>query len=226
MFDGFLWLASYRIFYFSIAFWQLAYDLGLGFLLYSQSNYFWFEKVYNELYKSKSKMSYLVKLLTYSSIDDIQLVEKAPTAFKSWLAFSTVVDYILQRLMFYPTTMVLFYYVPHLNFADNSTLYKFIVGLAICLYSVWVKIDALRVAGVYAWYWGDFFFTVKRDLVFDGVYKYFPHPMYTVGYFHYYGLALIASSWTLFFFSLLIHSLQLLFLFFIEIPHMDKIYKE
>lgn len=78
--------------------------------------------------------------------------------------------------------------------------------------------------GDYAWFWGDFFFVVDAKLVFDGVFELFPHPMYTVGYAGYYGAALLTRSYTVLLVSLIAHISQLLFLIWVEEPHMLKIY--
>lgn len=79
--------------------------------------------------------------------------------------------------------------------------------------------------GAYVWFWGDFFFQAKADLIFDGIYNIIPHPMYTIGYSAYYGLSIISRSYIVFLCSFLGHCLQLFFLFLIEEPHMDRIYK-
>merc|ERR1719397_1605129 len=48
--------------------------------------------------------------------------------------------------------------------------------------------------------------------------------MYTVGYSLYYGVTLISRSYTLFFVSLTAHMMQMLFLLFVEEPHIKKTY--
>jgi phosphatidylethanolamine N-methyltransferase len=77
----------------------------------------------------------------------------------------------------------------------------------------------------FAWYWGDFFFLCDQDLNFSrGVYAIFPHPMYTVGYFFMYGFALLSSSYTVLVVSLVAHAMQLVFLKYVEDPHIEKTY--
>lgn len=90
--------------------------------------------------------------------------------------------------------------------------------------SFWSKARAHDVLGDYAWFWGDFFFLVDTQLVFDGVFKLFPHPMYTVGYAAYYGVALLTRSYTVLLVSMIAHTFQLLFLMLVEEPHMHKVY--
>ena len=51
------------------------------------------------------------------------------------------------------------------------------VGALLVGLSIYSKISALRVAGEFGWYWGDFFFlrTGSRMLSFDGVFELVPH---------------------------------------------------
>jgi len=105
-----------------------------------------------------------------------------------------------------------------------ATVVSSTTGLALCVFSIWSKAAAHDCVGDFAWYWGDFFFVMEGELTFAGVYDLFPHPMYTVGYSAYYGISLITRSYTLLFVSLVAHAGQLIFLFVVEEPHIQKIY--
>eukprot|EP00494_Astrolonche_serrata_P032140 UN32409 len=48
--------------------------------------------------------------------------------------------------------------------------------------------------------------------------------MYTVGYAWYYGFSLIVGDYTCLFLSIVAHAGQLLFLVYVEDPHMEKLY--
>src|SRR5688572_15147572 len=78
--------------------------------------------------------------------------------------------------------------------------------------------------GEYCWFWGDFFFRKDMTLTFDGIFELFPHPMYTVGYIMYYGVAMVSRSYTVFFVSLFAHLLQFGFLAWVEEPHIQRTY--
>ncbi|CAG7852914.1 Phosphatidylethanolamine N-methyltransferase Short=PEAMT [Serendipita indica DSM 11827] len=124
-------------------------------------------------------------------------------------------------------------------------------GVALLLFNLWVKTSAHDVVKDYGWYWGDCFFSrghlrkstkihdasgldlhgeekesqeLHFDLVFDGIFEMAPHPMYSVGYAGYYGVSLLAGSYSVLFVSLAAHAAQFAFLNFFENPHIERRY--
>ena len=149
--------------------------------------------------------------------------DKAPDALNTWFAFRLVVDLILGHdLGSYVLVLVMYWEWPASFSLFNLSLYA--LGLVFTIFAMWAKRDAYRVIKDYAWYWGDFFFTVSQNLNFDRVYMLSPHPMYTIGYSFMYGFALLSRSYTVLYVGLFGHACQLIFLVLVENPHIDKIY--
>jgi protein-S-isoprenylcysteine O-methyltransferase Ste14 len=68
-------------------------------------------------------------------------------------------------------------------------------GAILALVGLGVKLWAARTLGADAYYWHNFFDPENaRGPVTTGPYRYLANPMYTVGYLHTYGLALITAS--------------------------------
>lgn len=208
--------------------WRAAYNAGIGYLLYQQSNYQCLTKI-SEKYKIFEPSSWWVHrfvmddLKARLSVKTDEEVNKYPNELKTWILFRHLVDLIL--MSDFLTYVLLGFSVLHST--DHSWLIvcsRWAAGLVLLAFNLWVKIDAHRVVKDYAWYWGDFFFLEDVNLTFDGVFEMAPHPMYSIGYAAYYGASLITSSMTLFTASVIAHMAQFAFLIFVENPHIEKTY--
>ncbi|KAF8694385.1 Phosphatidylethanolamine N-methyltransferase, partial [Rhizoctonia solani] len=235
---------SRALFLVYFAFWRLAYDVGLGWVLTKQSKRRWivkqvqvrgwldnerrpkvYEWIRNEL---RNKMG------TDYSFDEL------PVEYNTWLLFRQVVDIILiNDFLSYCIFAFTVFRVPD-DLSLSSHALRWLAGFALILFNLWVKTEAHHIVKDYGWYWGDVFFERGRlvpspspdssgtvfdtSLVFDGVFEMAPHPMYSVGYAGYYGLSLIAGSYALFFVSLWAHAMQFGFLVWFENPHIERAY--
>lgn len=202
-------------------FWRLAYNVGLGVLLRSQSH----SSVVTRWVAGLSpKATAALKRAVTGSMGADYRWSKAPVELNAWLVFRAGAMLVLAND---GCTYVL---LVAKCMADAGLptglggVAAAAVGAGLVAFCYWAKASAHRCVGDFAWYWGDFFFLMDGELIFDGVFELFPHPMYTVGYAAYYGFALIARSYTLLLASMLAHALQLLFLVAIEEPHIQRTY--
>ena len=221
------------VFAFIFLVWRGSYNIGIGYLLHIQSNHrrlvAWAKKL--KLFVNPSTGGNPRPMLYYFIKNELEIkipkdydFEKAPIEFNTWLVFRRVVDLILMCDF---VSYCLFAIACSGRPANESIFWgalRWIVGLGLVGFNLWVKLDAHRVVKDYAWYWGDFFYLIDQRLTFDGVFEMAPHPMYSVGYAGYYGISMMAASYNLLFISVIAHAAQFAFLVWVEQPHIDKTY--
>ena len=231
----FLLPERYRVAVFLVVFfvWRLAYNVGIGYLLYIQSNYrrldAWARKykLFVNPRTGDNPRPFLYQMLKRELETKIPAdynFEAAPLEYNTWLLFRRVCDLVLMS----DFVSYCLFAIANIS-ADPDETYVFAilrwtVGLSLVIFNYYVKMDAHRVVKDYAWYWGDFFYYIDQKLIFDGVYEMAPDPMYTIGYVGFYGFACIANHRNVLFISIFAHTMQLIFLKFVESPHMDKTY--
>ncbi|ROW05676.1 hypothetical protein VMCG_05255 [Cytospora schulzeri] len=213
--------------------WRASYNLGIGVLLHEQSNYklmvTWAKrwKLFVNPSTGDQPRPWLYSLLKKeleAKVSEDYKFEKAPLEYNTWLVFRRLVDLILMcDFVSYCLFAVVCAHVPE-GETPLVFLCRWVVGVSLFLFNVWVKLDAHRVVKDYAWYWGDFFFLIDTELTFDGVFEIAPHPMYSIGYAGYYGISAMAASYEVLFISIAAHVAQLAFLVVVENPHIEKTY--
>ena len=214
-------------------FWRGCYNVGIGYLLHIQSHHkrivAWAKKwnLFENPVTGKNPRPWLYQLIKTeleTKIPEDYKFEQAPIEYNTWLVFRRVVDLILMCDF---TSYCLFAIAcggaPSDEGLVMSTL-RWGAGIILVLFNLWVKLDAHRVVKDYAWYWGDFFYLIDQELTFDGVFEMAPHPMYSVGYAGYYGISMMAASYSVLAISIVAHMAQFAFLLVVENPHIDKTY--
>ncbi|KZT35944.1 hypothetical protein SISSUDRAFT_1008125 [Sistotremastrum suecicum HHB10207 ss-3] len=217
-----------RIFFlFYFAFWRAAYDLGLGWVLTKQSKKKWIVREVQRLgwldeSRKPAIRAWIKKQLAGKMGKDYSF-DDLPLEYNTWLLFRQLVDIILLNdFLAYCMFAFSCFRVPT-GLSLGVHIMRWIGGIALIAFNLWVKTEAHHVVKDYGWYWGDVFFQ-RGALVFDGVFEMAPHPMYSVGYAGYYGLSLIVGSYPVLFASLAAHACQFAFLVFFENPHIERMY--
>lgn len=209
-------------------FWRACYNVGIGWLLHIQSHrkrlVTWARKT--KIFEDPQRdnhphptLSRFLKREMEAKIPHDYKYEEAPIEYNTWLLFRRVVDLILMSDF---TAFVLFAIACGGRPAHEKwpmTAARWVFGWLLVAFNLWVKLDAHRVVKDFAWYWGDFFYLIDQDLTFDGVFELAPHPMYSIGYVGFYGIAMMAASYKVLFISIVAHAAQLLFLAVVENPH-------
>ncbi|KAJ3280103.1 phosphatidylethanolamine N-methyltransferase, partial [Borealophlyctis nickersoniae] len=214
-------------------FWRIMYNVGLGFLLSVQSKdralVRWARKAGFGPNPSKPRPVWVQFLINeikrkMAKDDPSYDYDSMPLEFNVWLLYRGLVDIILVNDFTCYILFALSYFRAPEDGHGLKDLLRYLGGFLMLWFNLWVKTDAHRVVKDFAWYWGDFFFLVDASLTFDGVFEMAPHPMYSVGYIGFYGTSLIAQSYWVLFVSLAAHASQMVFLTFVENPHIDKTY--
>ncbi|KAF5344522.1 hypothetical protein D9757_008147 [Collybiopsis confluens] len=196
-------------------FWRTAYDAGLGWVLTQQSKKRWIEKQVQKFgwldEKRRPEVRQWVRQQLVGKMGKDYSFDELPMEYNTWLLFRQAVDIILLNdFVAYCMFAFACFRVPE-GISTFMHVMRWIGGLALIGFNLWVKTEAHAVVKDYGWYWGDCFFQ-RGALVFDGVFELAPHPMYSVG------------SYAVLFVSLAAHAAQFAFLVFFENPHIERLY--
>ena len=213
--------------------WRAGYNIGIGYLLHVQSHQ---KKLVRWANKSRifldpatgrnphPQLYKFIKRELETKIPKDYRFEDAPIEYNTWLVFRRIVDLILMcDFVSYCLFAIACASQPGAEGPIGFTA-RWLAGISLFFFNLWVKLDAHRVVKDFAWYWGDFFYLIDQELTFDGVFEMAPHPMYSVGYAGYYGISLMAASYKVLFISIVAHAAQFAFLVWVENPHIERTY--
>ncbi|KAI9800281.1 MAG: phosphatidylethanolamine N-methyltransferase [Piccolia ochrophora] len=214
-------------------FWRACYNAGIGYVLHIQSHHCslvtWAKRstLFENPASGKNRhpiLYHIIKRELETKIPKDYKFDEAPIEYNAWLVFRRGVDLILMCDF---TSYCLFAIACGKLPAGESlvmTTARWAAGWSLVGFNLWVKLDAHRVVKDFAWYWGDFFYLIDQELTFDGVFEMAPHPMYSVGYAGFYGISLMAASYSVLFISIVAHAAQFAFLLLVENPHIERTY--
>ncbi|KZT68012.1 hypothetical protein DAEQUDRAFT_728277 [Daedalea quercina L-15889] len=217
-----------KVFFFVyFAFWRAAYDFGLGWVLTKQSKRKWIVREVQRLgwldERRRPAMRSWIRQQLAGKMGKDYSFDELPLEYNTWLLFRQLVDIILLNdFLAYCMFAFTCFRIPT-GLSTSVHVMRWIGGIALIAFNLWVKTEAHDVVKDYGWYWGDVFFQ-RGGLTFNGVFELAPHPMYSVGYAGYYGLSLIIGSYLVLFVSLAAHAAQFGFLVFFENPHIERTY--
>ena len=99
-------------------------------------------------------------------------------------------------------------------------------GAALVIVGLGTKLWAARTLGSEAYYWHNFFDPDEAvGPVSSGPYRFLSSPMYTIGYLHTYGLALMLRSMPGLIMSVISHAAILVFYLVVEKPHFQRLHR-
>lgn len=214
-------------------FWLCVANLGLGLILWKQSHSQWMVRLArrhgfgrNPGKKRGPWITYLIdQLLIKSSISE-DVYNELPMEYIAWMLFRGIADLVLacDFISFILFAVSYFDAPPEITWRDWA---RYIAGAVLLCIHFLVKDYDKRDVKVFASYWGDFFFILEFSPKDSSiVVEMAPNSMYSTWRVGFYATALITKSYTVLFASLAAHAAQLVFLFLVETPHIEKVYKQ
>ncbi|KAF2396650.1 phosphatidylethanolamine methyltransferase [Trichodelitschia bisporula] len=178
---------------------RLWFSLGIGFILNRQSN-------------KKSWTRHFIKF-----------GEDSTEAWRQWKGV-----YHLSMTLCYATYIAAAWKMYHLppDWSYGMVLLRHVIGIALIALHLWTVFSIYESLGEFGWFYGDFFFDHAPKLTYSGIYRFLNNPERFLGLAGVWGFAIITWSKTIFFLAFTSHLLTLLFIQFVERPHMEKLYGE
>ncbi|KAL5379259.1 phosphatidylethanolamine N-methyltransferase [Paraphaeosphaeria sporulosa] len=180
--------------------WRLWYALGLGYILDRQS-------------KKKNWTRHFIK---YG--------DSKEEAWRQW-KYLYHLSMTLSHVSFAAAAWKM-YTLPS-DWTYGWTLLRHVLGVSLVALQVWVASSIYESLGEFGWFCGDFFFDPpSKNLTYSGIYRFLNNPERVLGLAGVWGVALITWSLPMFYLAGTAHILNLVFLQFVERPHMQKLYGE
>lgn len=179
------------------ALWRLWYSIGIGFILNRQS----------------SRKRWTRHFLKYG--------DSTEEAWRQWKG-----TYHLSLTMCYASFIAACwkaYSFPD-DWSSGFMLLRHVVGMGLVSLQIWTAVSIYESLGEFGWFFGDFFFDHSPKLTYSGIYRYLNNPERVIGLAGVWGAVLVTNRTSIFLVALLSHVLTLIFIQFVERPHMQKLY--
>lgn len=179
------------------ALWRLWYSMGIGFILNRQS----------------TRKRWTRHFLKYG--------DSTEEAWRQWKG-----TYHLSLTMCYASFIAACwkaYSFPN-DWSSGFMLLRHVIGMGLVSLQMWTAVSIYESLGEFGWFYGDFFFDHSPKLTYSGIYRYLNNPERVIGLAGVWGAVLITNRTSIFLLALLSHVLTLIFIQFVERPHMQKLY--
>ena len=185
------------IFTIHAALWRLWYSMGIGFILNRQS----------------TRKRWTRHFLKYG--------DSTEEAWRQWKG-----TYHLSLTMCYASFIAACWkaYSFPKDWSSGFMLLRHVVGMGLISLQMWTAVSIYESLGEFGWFYGDFFFDHSPKLTYSGIYRYLNNPERVIGLAGVWGAVLIINRTSIFLLALLSHVLTLIFIQFVERPHMQKLY--
>lgn len=105
---------------------------------------------------------------------------------------------------------------------SGLSLLRHVLGVGLIALQLWIAASIYESLGEFGWHHGDYFFDpLTKNLTYSGIYRFLNNPERILGLAGVWGMALITWNAPIFYLAATAHILNLVFLQFVEKPHMQ-----
>lgn len=130
-------------------FWRFAYNIGLGVLLSHQSKSRLLTRCIQHITPDNPLYSIIRKWVRIGMPPDYK-ADQYPAAFNAWIGFRNLVDIVLANDLVTYVVFCLAYFETPESISFQIVL-SYIIGIFLCVFTLWAKTDAYRVVKDFAW---------------------------------------------------------------------------